>query len=117
MTSVIVAYVVNILQLSGKYRRYNVVCKSVGDNLKIKLCRINIIKLYWIKLIKQIKLKNIKIKLNNIQSKYSLYKKIEIKHYYNIIIMWARSAQFAGPDSTQKGWADLGLIVIFVFLV
>jgi hypothetical protein len=48
--SVIVAYAVNILQLSGKYRRYNVVCKSVGDNLKIflkiKLCRINIIKLY-----------------------------------------------------------------------
>jgi len=31
MMSVIVAYAVNILQLSGKYQRYN----SVGDNLKI----------------------------------------------------------------------------------
>ena len=33
--------------------------------------------------------------------------------------MWARPAQFArtGPDSAQKGWADLGLIVISVFLV
>jgi hypothetical protein len=62
-------------------------------------------------------LKNIRIKLNNIQSKYSLYKKIEIKHYYNIIIMWARPAQFAGPDSAQKGWADLDLIVISVFFV
>ena len=63
--SVIVAYAVNILQLSGKYQRYN----FVGDNLKIflqiKLCRINNIKLYRIivkKLIKQIKLKILKIK-------------------------------------------------------
>ena len=31
--------------------------------------------------------------------------------------MWARPAQFAGPDSAQKGWADLDLIVISVFLV
>jgi hypothetical protein len=36
-TSVIVTYAVNILQLSVKYRRYNIVCKSVGDGLKIFL--------------------------------------------------------------------------------
>ena len=114
---VIVAYAVNILQLFVKYRRYNVVCKSVDDNLKIflkiKLCRINIIKLYWIivkKLIKQINLKNIKIKLNNIKSKYSLYKKIEIKHYYNIIIIWAGlgwagPANWAGLSPKGLGWS------------
>jgi len=36
-TLVIVTYAVNILQLSVKYRRHNVVCKSVSDGLKIFL--------------------------------------------------------------------------------
>jgi hypothetical protein len=31
--------------------------------------------------------------------------------------MWAGPAQRTGPDSAQKGWADLDLIVLSVFLV
>jgi len=55
--SVIMAYAVNILQLAVKHRWHNFVCKSVGSILKkMKLCRINNIKLYRV----------LKIKLNNI---------------------------------------------------
>jgi hypothetical protein len=36
-TSVIVAYAVNILQLSMTYRQNNSVCQSIGYNLKIFL--------------------------------------------------------------------------------
>jgi hypothetical protein len=74
MTSVIVAYAVNILQLSGKYQQHIFFCKSISDNLKIflkiKLCRINNIKLYRIivkKLIMQIKLYKIEKCKNKIK--------------------------------------------------
>jgi hypothetical protein len=89
-TSVIMAYTVNILQLSIKYRWYYSVCKSISAIFKIfflkKLCRINYIKLYIIivkKSIKQIKLyKILKIKLHNIHQNIYYNFRVFPKRYW-----------------------------------